>query len=92
MVGKELIVHLPVFPLIACAVGCFMGFEGLFVNGFYGKVAKDILDLTRVDVISLDLRQRHTDVPGAVRSLVIGEVHERQLCVFIALIGFIGDT
>ena len=84
--------HLPIFSLVSGAVGRFMGFKGLFVDRYQWEVAEDVFDLTRFDVISFDLGQRHTDVPGAVRSLIIGEVHERQRCTFIALIGFIGDT
>ena len=63
-----------------------MGFKGLFVDRFQWKVAEDVFDLTRFDVISFDLGQRYTDVPGAVGSLIIGEVDNRQFCVLITLI------
>lgn len=78
--------HRPVFFLVSGTIGCFMGFKGLFVDGFQWEVAEDVFDLTGFDVISLDLGQRHTDVPGAVRSLIIGEVDNRQFCVQITLI------
>ncbi len=48
-----------------------MCFERLWVDGFYGKVAEDILDLAGFDVILFDLGQRRTDVSGAKGSLVV---------------------
>ncbi len=84
--------HLPVFSLVLGTVGRFMGFKGLFVDRFQWEVAEDVFDFTGFDVISLDLGQRHTDVPGAVRSLIIGEVDKRQLCVLITLIRVTTDV
>ncbi len=84
--------HLPVISLVSGAVGRFMGFKGLFVDRYQWEVAEDVFDLTRFDVISFDLGQRHTDVPGAVRSLIIGEVDNRQFCVKITLIRIITDV
>ncbi len=71
MIGIEPVVHLPIFPLLACAVGRLVRFECLWMDGFYGKVAKDILHLTGFDVILFDLGQRRTDVPGTKGSLVV---------------------
>ena len=84
--------HLPIFSLVSGAVGRFMGFKGLFVDRYQWEVAEDVFDLTRFDVISFDLGQRHTDVPGAVRSLIIGEVDNRQFCVLITLIRITTDV
>ena len=62
-----------------------MRLERLWMDGFYGKVEKDILDLAGFDVILFDLGQRRTDVPGAKGSLVVREVDYRYLRVLITL-------
>ncbi len=69
-----------------------MRFECLWMDGFYGKVAEDILDLAGFDVVLIDLGQRRTDVPGAEGSLVVREVDYRYLCASIAFKGFIADV
>ncbi len=69
-----------------------MRFECLWMDGFYGKVAEDILHLTGFDVILFDLGQRRTDVPGAEGSLIVREVDYGYLCVSIAFKGLIADA
>jgi hypothetical protein len=64
-------VHLPVFSLLACAVGGLMRFECLWMDGFYGKISDNVLNFTGFDVILFDLGQRRTDVPGTKGSLVV---------------------
>jgi len=84
--------HLPEFCLFACAVGCLGGFECLFVDRFQRKVADDILQLSGLDILPLDLGQRLTDVAGAEGSLVIGEIDERQPRGFLAFEGSISNV
>ena len=69
-----------------------MRFEGLWMDGFYGKVFEDILDLTGFDVVLFDLGQRRTDVPGAKGSLVVRKVDYRYPCASIAFKGFIANA
>lgn len=63
--------HLPVFTLVAGAVGGLGHFEGIGVKLLNRKIPENVLDLARLDVLLLDLGQRLTDVPGAKRSLVV---------------------
>jgi len=69
--------HLPECPLFSGAFRCFGCLEGVFVNRFQRKVAEDLLRIAPLDIVSLDLRQRLTDVSGAKRSLVVGKVDKR---------------
>ncbi len=62
------------------------------MDRFYGKVEEHVFHLSGLNVVSLDLGQRRTDVPGAKGSLIIGEVEERYLGVFIALKGIISHA
>src|SRR4029450_5708581 len=81
------VVHLPVFALLArtvCRLGCL---EGQRVDGLKGKVAHDVLELAGRDEVPLELGVRLTDVPAAERSLVVGEVAQRQLGILISLEG-----
>ncbi len=71
MIGIEPVVHLPIFSLLACAVGRLVRFECLWMDRFYGKISDDVLNLTGFDVILFDLGQRRTDVPGTKGSLVV---------------------
>jgi len=82
---EEPIVHLPVFSLIAGAVGGLVRFESILVDGFYRKVQKDVFYFACPDVVSFDLGQRLTDVPCAEGSLVVGKINQGHLGVFIAL-------
>ena len=82
MLSEELIVHFPILALITGAIGRLVGLEGLLVDGPQGQVTEDVSELSRVDVISLDLGQRHTDVAGAVVSLVVGEINQGERRVF----------
>ena len=68
--------HLPELPLLASAAAGLGGFEGVLVDRFQGKVAKDIFDLPSADIVLLDLGHRLTDVPRAEGSLEIGEFDE----------------
>ena len=73
--------HLPIFSLVSGTIGRLMSFKGLFVDGFQGEVSEHVFKLTRFDEFSIDLGQRHTDVPGAVGSLKIGEVDKGEFGV-----------
>ncbi len=81
--------HLPVFALISGTVGGFVGFKGLFVDGFQREVAEYKFELTGLDVVFFDLGQRHTDVPSAVGSLIIGKIDKGEFGVSISLIWII---
>jgi hypothetical protein len=69
-------VHLPELALIAGAVGRLGGFERVRMDAFEGKVEGGVPDLSGLDVLSFDLRERLTDVSGAERSLIVGELDE----------------
>ena len=71
--------HLPEAVLLGRAVGRLGGLEGLRVDALERQVEHDIADLAGVDILLFDLRVRLTDVPGAVRSLVVRELDEGQL-------------
>ena len=92
MVGKEPGVHLPIFALLGGAVGGLGRLEGIGVKLLNWKIPEDVLDLARLDVLLLDLGQRLTDVPGAERSLVVGEIDDRHLRGFFAPEGIIIDA
>ena len=85
-------VHFPVFPLVACAMGRLMGFKRVFVQEFQGKVHENVFDFTCQDVVPVDLWPRLTGVAGAKRSTIIGEFEYGYLSVFIALDGIIGKA
>ena len=84
--------HLPVFTLVAGAVSGLCRLQGAGVELFDWKVAVDIFYLARLDVLLLDLGQRLTDVPGAKRSLVVGEIDDRHLRISFAQEGIIIDA
>jgi len=78
LIGEKSVVHLPVLPLLSCAVGRFSGFECLRMNRFQRKTEKYVSDYSRVDIFLLDLWGRLTGVPGAERSLVIRKLDQSQ--------------
>ncbi len=84
--------HLPVFTLVAGAVGGLGRLEGIGVKLLNRKIPENVLDLARLDVLLLDLGQRLTDVPGAKWSLVVGEIDDRHLRVFFAPEGIVIDA
>jgi len=92
LILKESSMHLPEFSLFARAFRCLGRLEGVFVNRFQRKVAEDILQLACLDIVSLDLWQRLTDVSGAKRSLVVGKVDERELRVSVPFEGIAIDA
>ncbi len=92
MVGKEPGVHLPVFTLLGGAVGGLGHFESIGVKLLNRKIPENVLDLARLNVLLLDPGQRLTDVPGAKRSLVVREIDDRHLRVFLAQEGIIIDA
>ena len=63
--------HLPEFALLTRTLGSFSSFLRLRMDRVQRKVPKDVSNLTRVDVGFTDLRERLTDVSGAVRSLKV---------------------
>ena len=83
--------HLPEFPLLSCAVSRLGRLERIPVDRLQRKVADDILELSCLDVVALDLWQRLTDVSRAEWSLVIGKIDQRQLRAFLSFEGGIGD-
>ena len=87
LVGEESVVHLPVFALLARAVRGLGCLERQRVDGFERKVPDDVLELAGRDVVPFELGVRLTDVPAAERSLVVGEVDQRQLGILISLEG-----
>ena len=91
LVREESTVHLPVLALIAGAVSRLGSLEGLLVNRLQREVADNVPQRAGLDVVSLDLRVRLTDVPGAERSLVIRELDERDLGVLAALRRAVAD-
>lgn len=92
LIGKELIMHLPVFAPFARAVSSLDCSEGLFMNGLEGKVAENIFDLARLDILPLDLRQNFAEVTSAKGALVIGEFDQREFCASISSKGAVIDT
>ncbi len=84
--------HLPIFALLGGAVGGLGRLEGIGVKLLNRKIPKNVFDLARLDVLLLDLGQRLTDVPGAERSLVVGEIDERHLRVSFAPEGIVIDA
>src|SRR5215510_4792874 len=85
--SKELIIHLPEFPLFAGTTRGFSCFEGIFVNRFERKVSYDIAQLAGINVVFLDLGHRLTDVPATERSLEVGELDHDQFSGFLAFAG-----
>ena len=77
--------HLPVLVLIAGAVGGLRGLEGVLVNRLQRQVPDDVPEHAGLDEVSLELGVRLTDVPAAERSLVVGELDQGDLCVFLTL-------
>ena len=71
LVGEEPVVHFPVFPLFSRAVTHLRRLDGQLVDRLEGEVHEHVFELSGCDVFLIDLRGRLTDVPGAVRSLVI---------------------
>lgn len=63
--------HLPEFALLTRTLGSFSSLLRLRMDRVQRKVPKDVSNLTRVDVGFTDLRERLTDVSGAVRSLEV---------------------
>ena len=84
--------HLPIFALLGGAVGGLGRLEGIGMKLLNRKIPKNVFDLARLDVLLLDLGQRLTDVPGAERSLVVGEIDERHLRVSFATEGIVIDA
>ena len=71
LIGKEIIMHLPVLALLTGTGGGLGRLESVGVNGFQGKIHEDELDLPRLDVFGCQLGDRLTDVSAAIRSLVV---------------------
>ena len=79
LVLEQTSVHLPVLVLILGAVGGLRGLEGQRVHPLQGHVQGHVAKLAGLDVFLGDLRGRLTDVPGAVRSLIVRELDQGQL-------------
>jgi len=69
----------------------FGGLERLAVDALQRQVENDVAELAGVDELFSDLRGRLTDVPGAVRSLIVGEFDESELRSARALHRIIAD-
>ena len=78
LVGKQPTVHLPELALVAGAVRSLGRFEGEPVDRLEREVEGRVAELARLYVLLFDLRVRLTDVSGAERSLVVGELDHRQ--------------
>jgi hypothetical protein len=63
--------HLPILALFTSTFGRLGGLLGLGMDRVQGKIPKDVPDLTAVDIVLQNLRERLTDVSSAVRSLEI---------------------
>jgi len=89
-ISPELMVHFPVFPLVAGAIGCFVGSNG--VVEIQGKVHKNVSDFTCLDVVFFDLGERLTGVPGTKRSRIVCELKNGYRGIFISLRWIISDV
>ena len=77
--------HFQEFALFGGAIHCLGCFESILMYGLQRKVQVNVLDLSSLDVLFRNLRERPTDVSSAKRSLVIGELHQGQFGILIAL-------
>ena len=59
-----------------CRLG---GLERLLVDALERKIQRHVTDLSGVDELLGNLRGRLTDVPGAVRSLIVSELDQGEL-------------
>jgi len=78
LVGEQPVVHLPEPALGAGALGGHRGLEGQRVDALERKVERRVPQLAGVEVFLLQLLERLTDVSGAVRSLIVREVDQRE--------------
>ena len=85
LIGKKAVMHFPEFALFGGAIHCLGRFECIRMYGFQRIVQENVLDLSGLDVLFGNLRERPTDVSSAKRSLVIGELHQGQFGILIAL-------
>src|SRR5712691_12307824 len=92
LIGKESVVHLPVFSLVSGTVRCLLCLERVGMDRFDRKATEDVLDPAIHDVITLYLRQGLAEVAGTKGALVIRKLDECELCVFLALERIISDT
>ena len=79
LVLEESVVHLPVHSLVASAMSGFSGLESLLVNPLEWHIQGDVTDLAAIYELGGNLRGRLTDVPGAVWSLIVRELDQREL-------------
>ncbi len=77
LVGEEEVVHLPELPLVFGAVGREGGPESVLVDR-ERHVHLDQTELSGLYELFFDLCRRLTGVPGAERSLIVGELDEGE--------------
>jgi len=76
--------HFPEFTLFGGTIHCLSRFECIRMYRFQRIIKENILELSGLDVLFRNLRERRTDVPAAKWSLVISELDQRQFSIFIA--------
>ena len=92
LIGEQLVMHRPAFPLFVGTPKRLGGFAGKLVNRLQREVARHILQLARLNVFFLELWQRLTDVSGTEGSLVVGACDEREGRLLVALGERVSDT
>ena len=78
LIGKQLIVHLPVFTLLAGTMGGLRCLKSQRVDGFEREVENSVLQLTGANIVFLNLRIRPPDVTSTVGSLIVRELDEGE--------------
>ncbi len=85
LILKQPGMHLPELALLLSAVGCFGRLERLLVDALERKIERRVANFPSLDVVSIDLRVRLTDVLCTGRSLVVREFNHGELCRGLAL-------
>ena len=91
LIGEEAIMHLPELVLVAGTLNGLSRFERKGMNGFQRIVEEYVLQFAAIDILFRNLCERPTDVSAAKRSLVIGELHQRQARGSITLEGVVAN-
>ena len=84
LIGEQLVMHRPAFPLFVGTPKRLGGFAGKRVDRLQREVARHIFELPRRNIFFLELWQRLTDVSATEGSLVVGEFDQRERGLFVA--------
>src|SRR3989441_11106829 len=74
LIGKESVVHLPVFPLVSGTVRCLLCLERVGMDRFNREATEDVLDHAVHDVVTLYLWQGLAAAAGPQRARVAAEI------------------